>query len=272
MPRKGRQRKWKRRRQEEQGNEDNLLGNSLEDDLRLQRLRQHERLVEKQKQESNDRRIDEHDENDAKIEVETPLPSLASQSLPQHWIVRGNTQRWPAFTPEISSLWGLVITQQSPGLSSRQRGRWNHWTASKYLLENIHMEPRASTLYSGKLKWADHLLPNDMYCSGDLTCKHHLHPSARTFDVAQMTDNDNMLSSLPAIATVLQGGWGLYQPATRQMHSRIQTLRWYVLLETVPERQFGPGQHPYTNYLSFSSVNQSMPFEFMKSLKHWAPL
>jgi hypothetical protein len=169
---------------------------------------------------------EEDDENAADIDV--PLPSQASLSLPQHWIKKGNIQPWPKYTPEFSSFWGLAMTQHSPTLSSRRRGRLGYWTASKFMLENLSVNPRASALYSRKIKWADHLLPNELHCSGDLTCKHHLQPSARTLDVARSSLTDTHSGGLPAVATVLHGGWGLYQPPTERFESRIQTLRWYV--------------------------------------------
>jgi hypothetical protein len=221
--------KWKRQRGPSP--DEKRISNSIEDDLRIQRLRQQERLAEKQQEDKNEQPTDDEEEDENDIGAEIPKPSKASLLLPHHLIVKGDALNWPGYTPKISSLWMHSIIQQSPGLSVRLRARLGHWAASKHLLENLQINARASTMYSKKVKWGDHALPNDMHCSWDMTCKHHLHPSARTLDVASTFDDDDsgMSSGLPAVATVLQGGWGLFQPPVMEHREpQIQTLRWYV--------------------------------------------
>lgn len=249
MARKKRDKKWKRQRglsdvEERYSSNNNNSSNNIEEDLRLQRLRQQTRIADMQREEVQKEKEEENESNDLDDENDVEIPITPSQSsllLPQHLMVKGEAIiTWPSYyTPNISSLWIHSILQQSPGLSVRRRVRLGQWAASKHLLEHLQIGARASTMYSRKIKWADHALPNEMHCSWDMTCKHHLHPSARTLDVVATFDDPNSdptpLSSrkkqgnLPSVATVLQGGWGIFQPSTRE-HSepRIQTLRWYV--------------------------------------------
>ncbi len=200
---------------------------SIEDDLRLQRRRQKDRLDKKQG-ESEFKPSDEvEDENDTGIEI--PTPSHLSKLLPQQWTIRGDVLRWPDYIPEMSSLWGIYLMQSSSALSVHRRSRLGYWTAAKHLLENVQVNSRASTMYSKKMKWVNHALPSDMNCAWDLTCKHHLHSSARTLDVGLIqSEHFESIEGLPTIATTLQGGWGLHQPPMEGREQRIHTLRWYV--------------------------------------------
>ena len=216
----------------------------IEEDLRMQRMRQKDRLEKKRQELDSQQHLattdasNINDEEDGAAEI--LLPSKASALLPQHWMIQNqDTLQWPYYSPQISSLWVPSLVQQSPGFSSRFRSRLGHWFLAKQLLEQTRINPRASTLYSKKMKWVNHILPNEMNCAWDLTCKHHLHPSARTMDVAflhapnndhslpEITDDVNYdYGKLPVVATTLQGGWGLHQPSILGREHQIHTLRW----------------------------------------------
>jgi hypothetical protein len=215
--------KWNRQRAPT--TKDSLHSNSLEEDLRLQRLRQKESLEEKQRQATaQDVAVEDTAEATDDVAVEVLSPYTIETQLPQHLVTNGNTTIWPGFPLELSFLHGFAILQQSPCLGPRKRTLLGTWMSSRYLLDNLHCHPRASLLYSKNIKWSDHILPGDMHCAWDMTCKQHLHASARTMDVASPIDQG--VGILPNIATALQGGWGVYQPATGYRESRIHTTRW----------------------------------------------
>ena len=222
MPRK-RHNKWKRQRGPPQ--EEILVTISLEEDLRLQRLRQNENKKQ------HDAMEDVHalDDSDQAVDddigaVELQSPSTISSELPHHIITNGCATRWPDFPPEFSFLYGFAIQQQSPGLDARKRSRLGRWMSSRYLLDNLQNNRQASLLYTKNHKWSDQIVPGDLHCSWDMTCKHHLHSSARTLDVACPIDQD--VGTLPRVVTALQGGWGVYEPSTSHRESRIHTSRW----------------------------------------------
>jgi len=220
-----RQNKWKR--QKGPSHEVSLASTSLEEDLRLQRLRQKEKSAhDPQRTVEKDSEIDNGDETtlDDDLGLEPTVPSMSSCRLPLHLISNGGIVPWPNFAPEFSYLYGLAIQQQSPGLNTRKRTRLGRWMSSKYLFGNLQCNRRASLLYSDEYKWTDQVLPGDMYCSWDMACKHYLHSSARTLDVAYPNDAD--AGMLPTVATALQGGWGIFQPRTSYRDSRIHTSRW----------------------------------------------
>jgi hypothetical protein len=214
--------------------EDSLHSNSLDDDLRLQRLRQKER-VEEHERRAVERSVTARDTDEAAddddVSVDILSPTTISFQLPRHLTVNGATTKWPDFPPELSFLHGFAILQQSPGLDAHKRSRMRRWMHSRYLLDNLENNDRASLLYSKTTKWTDHILPGNMHCSWDMTCKEHLHSSARTLDVASPIDPTSTIGTLPNVATTLQGGWGIYQPSTRHRESRIHTSRWYVQVE-----------------------------------------
>lgn len=197
-------------------------------------MRQQEREREELKSTVAFNNIATCSDDDAGAEI--PSPSTISSNLPQHLTIQSQTTTWPEFTPNMSFLYGLAIIQQSSGLHPRKRSRLGAWTCSRYLLENMQTNNRASRLYSKDIKWLDHIVPGDMHCSWDMTCKHYLHASARTLDVSMPSgghsphggfgDNPN----LPTIATTLQGGWGIYQPSASNREAGIRTSRWCVYM------------------------------------------
>ena len=195
--------------------------NSLDEDLRQQRLRQQQREAKEEEESKNQEEIEPNlsqipvppNKDDRQSEIDSPFPSR-----PMHIDLKNG---FPVDKElrKISSLLLQSWHEQSPVLTPSHRCRIRRVWHSKFLLENMNIYPRASTLYSRKLKWLDHALPDGTHSSWDMTCKHHLHPSARTLDVAL-----NAGDSLPTIATAIQGGWGLFQPP-RGREDRVHTLR-----------------------------------------------
>jgi hypothetical protein len=120
-----------------------------------------------------------------------------------------------------SSLVLGYVQESTPIWSPCCRGRIRQLFQTKYLLEGMVINARASALYGGKkqqLKWVDHTLPDGLHCSWDLTCKYHLHPSARTMDVAMVGTDLH-----PTIATTIQGGWAVFRPPTTTTTTRTTT-------------------------------------------------
>jgi hypothetical protein len=193
---------------------------SLDEDLRQQRLRQQQRQEEAEKKKKLEPPKQEE-------EPEIEVPYKRRQVRPQDMISKGMRTTTLEDLTRLPSLYLAYAQEQSPFLSPRHRQRIRQVWHSQYLLEQLQVNPRASALYSRKFKWLDHSLPDGMHCSWDLTCKHSLHPSARTFDVALFSEDDPQQQQLPTIATAVQGGWGLFQPPRGRTH-RVQTLRGYV--------------------------------------------
>lgn len=260
---------------------------SLEEDLRQQRQRQQQRLAKQQREQEKRSKISQGDNSGEDIdEIDErdlhPSHSLVIQPH-HHLVVKGSSLPWPrypqhhqqplqhdnihvgnSYTSTPSSFALLYsITQQSPTLSLHQRQRLSHWQYSRFLLENMLVNTKASTFYQGgqKLKWQDHMLPDGTYCAYDMACKQQLQPSARTLDVGMMiphathngrgsnnhhdstTSVDSASNFLPTIVSTVHSGFMLYQPPNRsgrfsvtledsEMHlaqsQRIRTLRWCV--------------------------------------------
>jgi hypothetical protein len=189
--------------------------NSIEEDLRLQRLRQQQRLEEVEK------------ENKAKpFDPETgEQEELVVEAVPAHaeqLILKGAFPIQPFMHHFGSSLSLACVLEQSPSLNSRYRCSLRQIWHSKYLLEQVRVNQRASLLYCDsrrQLRWTDHSLPDGMFCAWDMACKHHLHASSRTFDIG-LTGED----CLPTIATAVQGGLALLQQS-REPQSAACTMR-----------------------------------------------
>jgi hypothetical protein len=195
---------------------------SLEDDLLQQRIRQQQRVKEAEKKKDLEKMTTPPENDESEFDIRAPLPIR-----PQHLMLKGMTPSLQQVTGSgFPSLYLQYSQERSPLFQSHHRHRLRQVWHAKYLLENLQIYPRASTLYSRsrKLKWSDHSLPDGMHCSWDMTCKNDLHPSARTFDVAILQGDDDQL---PNIATTVQGGWGLFQPP-RGRDQRVHALRGYV--------------------------------------------
>lgn len=187
---------------------------SLEEDLRQQRLRQQKRDKEVQGRKARNKEAadaaDSQPPSDLTDETYA-AQQVASSSCPHHLILKAastaplrghdSSIRLPSSLP----LW--YVQQASAPSTAHQRGRIRQLFHSKYLMEGMFVNARAAALYGVKLKWVDHTLPDGLHCSWDLTCKYHLHSSARTMDVA-MVGTD----CLPTVATTVQGGWATFRP------------------------------------------------------------
>jgi hypothetical protein len=170
---------------------------SIEDDLRQQRMRQQQRQEEEEKEkavERSDPMIEEE-----QVEVEIVKPHV------QQLLLKGAFPIQPILNRYGSSLSLACLLEQSPSLNARYRHNLRQVWHSKYLLEHIHINRRASVFYNrNQLRWMDHSLPDGIFCAWDMACKHNLHTSSRTLDVGLFGED-----CLPSIATAVQGGWAL---------------------------------------------------------------
>lgn len=231
MPR--RKSKKLRRHQQQQDRHQSFVTtntNSLEEDLKQQRLRQKDRnkqkeeellLLDKQRQ-ILDQQEQEQNVNEKEFSLRRRRPLVSQQDL----VLRGMSTTRVQDIVGLPSLSLQFIQMESPVLLPRTRSYIQSVWHSKYLLENAVINHRATRLYDRKLKWRYHSLPDGMhYTTIDMTCKQNLHPAARTFDVAMMTTEVG--GNLPTIATCIQGGFGLFAPS-RSGNNRFHTLRGYV--------------------------------------------
>lgn len=185
---------------------------SLEEDLRQQRIRQQERDVEQTKrEEENVRKRDE----ERRLQLREHQRDLELQQIwrqpttPQKLILKGMiTSVKKDFTIVLPPSYTLCHVIQSSSLwQGHERRRLSHFFHSKWLLDNMGIDPRAFLLYSKKYKWTDRTLPDGSHSSWDLSCKDRLHPSSRTFDVANLNGG---AGALPTIASIVEEGWSLF--------------------------------------------------------------
>jgi len=231
--RDGNHRKGRRDTDTNNNNQTVAFVSSLEEDLRRQRIRQQEREKEHEEQQRQREIEDSPKEQDSSCQDsieqqqdESNLEHRNNEMPSQKLLLKGlpcmsiSVRLPPSFTFSR-------VQESSPRLTVHERTRLCQLWHTQYLMDNMFVNPRASALFSKKLKWLNHTLPDGLHCSWDLTCKHRLHPSARTMDVAMLNSD-----ALPSIATVVQGGWGLFRvPGQGQMvdryhqYDRVQTLR-----------------------------------------------
>eukprot|EP00536_Pseudo-nitzschia_multiseries_P009092 jgi/Psemu1/199925/e_gw1.247.47.1 len=242
---------------------------SLEEDLRQQRIRQQGRQKRREmeeKEEKNERDhggmdLDEdedcnnHDvdgrrrgngndntdtDTDTKASIPSSLPVSAIR-LPSSFLLRH-------------------VEQTSPLLSMHKRNYLRKLWIAQYHLETMTIQPRAASLYS-KTKWPQHTLEynSDLKCYWDLSCKHRLHPSARTFDLAMLDDAGfNGSSSAPTIATIFQDGWGLLRQESRHKINTIKAPPAYAIRMHESSRTCGMIVRPATtNRNSNSNTNRN---------------
>ena len=153
------------------------------------------------------------------------------QLIPQHLILKGkipsnSLEHSIKFPP--SHTFGLML-ESSCLLSVQERMKLRYIWQTKYMVDNMTIRKRASTLYSKKIRWFDHTLPDGYNCSWDMSCKSRLHPSSRTMDVARLNNSD----TLPLIATIGQGGWGMFRSPENTEREQ----------ERERQRQFPPREH-----------------------------
>jgi hypothetical protein len=203
----------KLRRQFREGNESTedgpKLETSIEEDLRQQRIRRKER----QKEELF--KLPRNNGDDTENSIPFEKPPLKRQDL----ISRGLATSCLEDLVSLPALSFGFVRNESPLFTPLQNHNLGNIWHSKYLLENVRINPMASQLYSQKIKWRSQALPDGSFSTSDMTCKYHLHPSARTFDVATSDET----SDPPMIATAVQGGFGIFSA-----FPRFHTLRGYV--------------------------------------------
>ena len=223
-----RQKKKKPRRQWSHREAPTPFETSLEEDLAKQRRRQQQRQLEAEKRKKLEPPQEQQQQQQQQLHegLEIEFSQIHKRPVrPEDIIFKGLQTSTLDDLTGLSSLSLAYAQTQCSILSPYHRHRVRQVWQTKYLLELLHINPRASALYSHKFKWLDYSLPDGMHCSWDLTCKHFLHPSARTFDVALFSEGSPQ--QLPTIATAVQGGWGLFQPPRGRDH-RVHTLRGYV--------------------------------------------
>ena len=127
------------------------------------------------------------------------------------------------------------IEQTSPMLSVHKRNTLRKLWPTQHHLETMTVLPRAASLYC-KTKWPQHHTEynSDLRCSWDLSCKHRLHPSARTLDVAMLSSEPT-----PTIATIFQDGWGLLRQKSQHKINTIKAPPAYSIRMHEPSSMCG---------------------------------
>ena len=262
MPRRQNKSKKKRLRrgsiekeeeEEEECNNGHHQPLSLEEDLRRQRIRQQERQkLEDERDKTNDDN-DDDDETDDNHDVGfvMPLQSSTSTSIltTRSQLILNNNGETMIRLPSSSFLLSHIL-QSDPMLSIQKRNTLRQLWPTQYHFENMRINPKAAALYCKKKWLMKHTLPdNSTMCSWDLSCKYRLHTSARTFDVAMLSNTNtdtntdtntsinttnatatNSLSNtqqphLPTVATIFHDGWGLFHHKKSHHDHRIQTIQ-----------------------------------------------
>jgi hypothetical protein len=258
MPRRQNKSKKKRLRrgssgEEEECNDDHHQPLSLEEDLRRQRIRQHERQKlkeEKEEQSKKDKTNDGNDETDDNHDVGFVMPfqssTSTSTSTTKSQLILNNNGETMIRLPSSSFLLSHII-QSDPMLTIQKRNTLRQLWPTQYHFENMIINPKAAALYCKKKWLMKHTLPdNSTMCSWDLSCKYRLHTSARTFDVAMLSNTNtntntntsinttnatttnsssNTQPQLPTIATIFHDGWGLFHHKKSHHDHRIQTIQ-----------------------------------------------
>jgi hypothetical protein len=254
MPRRQNKSKKKRLRrgssgEEEECNDDHHQPLSLEEDLRRQRIRQQERQKlkeEKEEQSKKDKTNDGNDETDDNHDVGFVMPfqSSTSTSTTKSQLILNNNGETMIRLPSSSFLLSHII-QSDPMLTIQKRNTLRQLWPTQYHFENMIINPKAAALYCKKKWLMKHTLPdNSTMCSWDLSCKYRLHTSARTFDVAMLSNTNtntntsinttnatttnsssNTQPQLPTIATIFHDGWGLFHHKKSHHDHRIQTIQ-----------------------------------------------
>lgn len=209
----------KHKRVKRQGSrEPQEFANSLEEDLRQQRLRQQKKKEEEEKKQEDSKATTDDD-----CDTQWDVLSQPNTFSPQHLMLQGDRLPWSERLSPNFSMDMYMTRQQSPLLTVQRRGRLQYWAISKHMTENMRVNRRASNLYTKRLKWLSHTLPDGMNCTWDMACKYHVHPSARTLDVACLADEMGEMNSLPHVATIVREGWGLFRPPSRFREDCIHT-------------------------------------------------
>ena len=203
------------------GDQIDIPSSSLEEDLRQQRIRQ----KEKEKQEEQSINIDETDSTGSIATANDGDGDDVGFERTSQSIDASNCKLMLGALPFSS----IVLSYDIPSNPISSKWKRNYlrtcWPV-QHQFENMSINPKAAALYCKK-KWAmKHTLPDSVtQCAWDLSCKHRLHSSARTFDVALLDDDDvRTTDTHPTIVTIFQDGWGLFHH-TLHPHHRINTLQ-----------------------------------------------
>ncbi|CAJ1951646.1 unnamed protein product [Cylindrotheca closterium] len=209
MPRR-KNKKFKRQKRHNHQNDECLFETSIEEDLRRQRQRQIER--------ERDREMMKEFEEDRMDETDTSFVENV-ETRRQDIVLRGMSVAPLIDIAQLPARSLLSVHNESPLLSRIQRNRIQNLWHSRYLLSQMHVHSKASLLYTRKVKWRNHSLPDGTSAPVDLTCKSNLHSAARTMDVVTFDEGQ-----LPTIATTVQGGFGIFTAAYGRQE-RFNTLR-----------------------------------------------
>ncbi|OEU20066.1 hypothetical protein FRACYDRAFT_236134 [Fragilariopsis cylindrus CCMP1102] len=254
MPRRQNKSKKKRLRrgsiekEEEECNNGHHQPLSLEEDLRRQRIRQQERQkLEDERDKTNDDSDDDETDDNHDVGFVMPLQSSTSTSIltTRSQLILNNNGETMIRLPSMSFVLSQII-QSDPRLSIQKRNTLRQLWPTQYHFENMIINPKAAAFYCKKKWLMKHTLPdNSTMCSWDLSCKYRLHTSARTFDVAMLSNTNtdtytginttnatatNSLSNtqqphLPTVATIFHDGWGLFHHKKSHHDHRIQTIQ-----------------------------------------------
>eukprot|EP00526_Cylindrotheca_closterium_P005927 CAMPEP_0113618834 /NCGR_PEP_ID=MMETSP0017_2-20120614/9550_1 /TAXON_ID=2856 /ORGANISM="Cylindrotheca closterium" /LENGTH=580 /DNA_ID=CAMNT_0000528373 /DNA_START=143 /DNA_END=1885 /DNA_ORIENTATION=- /assembly_acc=CAM_ASM_000147 len=216
MPRR-KNKKFKRQKRHDHNHKDEcIFESSIEEDLRRQRQRQKEREKDREM-------LKEPEEEDRMDETDTPFVEKC-ETRRQDIVLRGMSTTSLVDIAQLPARSLLSVHNESPLLSRTQRNRIQNLWHSRYLLSQMHMHSKASLLYTRKVKWRNHALPDGTSAPVDLTCKSHLHSAARTLDVVKFDHDHDGGQQLPTIATTVQGGFGIFTAAYGRQDS-FHTLR-----------------------------------------------
>lgn len=241
------------------------MSTSLEEDLKKQRIRQQERDKLLEIEEEKKRMEKEIEDEDCKYDVDFQPPlrfenddhaianavertnhlvlkgavlPVSTVSLFNSGVDRDNQSLLSSL--QYSSVIRLPpsfllrhIEQTSPMLSVHKRHTLRKLWPTQHHLETMTVLPRAASLYC-KTKWPQHHTNSDLRCSWDLSCKHRLHPSARTLDVAMLGSEPT-----PTIATIFQDGWGLLRQKSQHKINTIKAPPAYSIRMHEPSSMCG---------------------------------
>jgi hypothetical protein len=168
--------------------------NDIEEDLRKQRLRQQERLTLKRAL---------PDKQESEETIESPFSASSQKVVTRHLTYKGIASHHDVTSVNSLSLASAYETAICASLYHPRRTRMRQIWHGRFLFESMRVDSKVAGFY-GTTRWRDYQVPDGHHCAWDMECKFHVHPSARTFDVAYSGEED--ASKLPTIATAVKGG------------------------------------------------------------------
>jgi hypothetical protein len=187
---------------------------SLEEDLRHQRMRQQQRQeaqreqIEEQVRQEHLQKLEHQQEQAREQELEEELRQR--RPTPRQLIVKGLSRaRVHESTVRLPAAFALGNVQETSCMfRENDRRKLRCLWHSKHLLDNMTINPRAFLFYGKKHKSLIRTLPDGLQCSWDLMGKKDGVDSMRTMDIAMLHTS----SDLPMIASIVDGGWSLFNP------------------------------------------------------------